>query len=238
MLIFRVKEVLVQRETRNALLLLLAELLCNVFLVVFAFGTGRLTDPLFLSILAGNVLLLAGAFVLSQKRPILSLLLGTSLAFAFAPLFFCWTTDWRSWLLGLAPAIFCGFLVFRVAFSFHRANVDAEAAVLNERRWLKPVFGPRTMLYMPLNWVALFSLSLLLYRADVLGWPAFSACSLLAIWALYGSFRCEIYLYKRSKGKFCFFILTAFVLTIAAFAFGEWSLGLLGVMAVLSFVIM
>lgn len=237
MLIFRVKEVLVQRETRNALLLLLAEIFANVFLVSFAFGTNRLTDPLFLSILAGNVLLLAGAFFLSGKRPLSALLLGGLLAFAFSPLFFCWTNDWRSWLLGLAPAIYCGFLVFRVAFNFYRANVDAEAAVLNEKRWLKPVFGPRTMLFMPLNWLALFALSLLLYRADVLGWPAFVASSVLAFWALYGSFRSEIHLYKRSKGKFCFFILTAFILTVAAFAFGEWSLGLLGVMAVLCFVL-
>ena len=91
MLIFRVKEVLVQRETRNALLLLLAEIFANVFLVSFAFGTNRLTDPLFLSILAGNVLLLAGAFFLSGKRPLSALLLGGLLAFAFSPLFFCWT---------------------------------------------------------------------------------------------------------------------------------------------------
>ena len=238
MLIFRVKKVLVKRETRNALLLLLAELVCNVFLTAFAFGTNRMTDPLFLSVLAGNVLFLAGIFFLSVKRPLTALLLGTIASFAFAPLFFLWTNDWRSWLLGLAPAIFCGFLVFRTAFSFYRANVDAEAAVLNEKRWLKPIFGPGTMLYMPLNWVALFALALLLYRSDVLGWPAFAACSVLALWALYGSFRCERHLFRHSRGKFCFLIAAAFLLAVAAFAFGEWTLGLLGVMAVLCLVLM
>ena len=57
MLIFRVKEVLVKRETTNALLLLPAELLVDLFLVTFAFGTGGLTRPAFFACLAGYVLL-------------------------------------------------------------------------------------------------------------------------------------------------------------------------------------
>ena len=237
MLIFRVKEVLVKRETTNALLLLPAALLVNLFLVTFAFGVDSMTRPAFFACLGAFVVLSALAFFLASKRPIRALLLGGLLSFAFTPLFFAWTGDWRRWLLGLAPAIFCGFLFFRAAFSFYRANVDAEAAVLNERRWLKPIFGPRTMLYMPLNWLALFSLALLMYRANTLAWPAFVSTGILALASLYGSFRCELHLFRRSRGKFCFFIMAVFILTLVSFGFLQWSLGLLGVMATLSFVI-